>query len=175
MIEQWKSIPDYTSNPIYQVSTLGRVKRITRNGVHILKPFSKHDYLYIGLCKNGKQKHFRLNRLVAEAFIPNPDNLPTVNHKDENKLNNNVYNLEWSTVKDNDNFGTRNIRMANSKKKSPITQYDMTGKIVTIYPGIKDAQIITGINRNCIREVCKGTRKSAGGYKWSYYKEIQNE
>lgn len=169
--EEWRQIRGF---PDHFISNTGLVFSKISNRV-LKSKIDRYGYEAISLSRLGKTKHFTIHRLVAKAFIPNPDNLPTVNHKDENKLNNNVYNLEWSTVKDNDNFGTRNIRMANSKKKSPIAQYDMTGKIVTIYPGIKDAQIITGINRNCIREVCKGTRKSAGGYKWSYYKEIQNE
>ena len=116
-----------------------------------------------------------MHRLVAIAFIPNPNNLPAVNHKDEIKLNCRSDNLEWTTVKDNDNYGTRNERMSNSKKKNPIVQYDMDMNLLTIHLGIKDAQRNTGVNRNSIREVCRGYRVSAGGYKWRYYKEVLNE
>lgn len=112
---------------------------------------------------------------MAITFIPNPNNLPCINHKDENKLNNRVDNLEWITVKDNDNYGTRNKRMSETKKKNPIVQLDFNGSVIAIHKGIKDAQKITGVNRNSIRDVCRGLRESAGGFKWKYYKEVKND
>ena len=90
MAEIWKSIEEYDGR--YAVSTWGRIKGI--NG--IMKPYtSQKGYLKIGLFKNGKSKKFRVHRLVATAFLPNPDNLPDVHHKDGNKQNNSVTNLEW--------------------------------------------------------------------------------
>lgn len=104
--EIWKDIPDYEG--LYQVSNLGRVKRIifTNNKYNfeketILKGWITRGYRYVSLCNNGFSKKYRVHRLVAEAFIPNPDNLPMINHKDENKQNNNAKNLEWCTQKEN--------------------------------------------------------------------------
>lgn len=98
MIEIWKDIIDY---PNYQVSNLGNVKSIKTNKV--LKPFSPvGEYLKVSLSKNGKDKQFFIHRLVATAFIPNPNNLPEVNHiKEFEKTNNKVENLEWCTQKNN--------------------------------------------------------------------------
>jgi hypothetical protein len=102
-METWKSIKGYED--IYKVSNLGRVKRLKGYGSKndkILKQRSgKRGYYYINLCKNGKPKSQKIHRLVADAFIPNPNNKPQVNHKDGNKLNNNGKNLEWVTNKEN--------------------------------------------------------------------------
>lgn len=104
-MEEWKTIDNYED--LYMVSTLGKVKSLKHN--RVLRPNIKHDgYMFVILCKNGKVKPFRVHRLVAQAFIPNPDNLPEVNHKDENKVNNTVENLEWCTSSYNINYGTRN-------------------------------------------------------------------
>ena len=111
MEEQWKDIIiekngvtyDYTG--LYQVSNLGRVRSLGNDKTRkerILKPkINNKGYLQVILCKNGKVKTFLVHRLVATAFIPNPDNLPVVNHRDENPLNNCVDNLEWCTQKYN--------------------------------------------------------------------------
>ena len=104
MNEEWRDIEGYEG--LYQVSNLGRVKSLNYRGckgnISILKPrLTKKGYETINLCKDGKVKNVRIHRLVAQSFISNPNNLPVVNHKDENKLNNNVDNLEWCTCQDN--------------------------------------------------------------------------
>lgn len=109
IIEEWKDVPNYEG--LYQVSNLGRIKSLRdKNGKareKILKlKLSKFGYYQICLCKNGKQKWYFVHRLVALAFIPNPNNLPQINHIDENKTNNYVENLEWCTSKYNSNYGT---------------------------------------------------------------------
>ena len=125
--EIWKDIQGYEG--LYQISNLGRVKSleriiITNNGItkkiseKILKPYLKgNGYYNIVLRKDSKTKCYFVHRLVAKEFIPNPDNLPQVNHKDENKLNNNVDNLEWCTSKYNNNYGTHNERHALARSK----------------------------------------------------------
>ena len=96
MHELWKDIDGFEGK--YQVSTWGRVRSLCNNKVRILKPYkNEKGYLKVQLCLNGKSKKFRVNRLVATAFIPNLYDLPQVNHKDGNKLNNSYTNLEWTT------------------------------------------------------------------------------
>ena len=105
MNEEWKPVENYED--LYWVSNLGNVKNKRKD-----KKLSINldGYYVVNLSKNGKSKIFTVHRLVAQAFIPNPDNLPQVNHKDENKLNNNVDNLEWCNSNYNHNYGTRNKR-----------------------------------------------------------------
>lgn len=128
MKELWKDVIEYEG--LYQVSSFGNVRTIARyvNSSHrgfigkrfikqkIMKPYNYGGYLGVALCKNGRYKQKLLHRLVAEAFIPNPDNLPCVNHKDENRQNNRVKNLEWCTHKYNNNYGNRNDKISNSRK-----------------------------------------------------------
>lgn len=117
--EYWKIIKGYEN---YMISSLGRIKIINYRNTgkeRIMKPqLKKNGYLDIGLNKNGIQKRFLIHRLVAEAFIPNPDNLPQVNHKSENKLDNSVENLEWCDAKYNINFGTCIERRSKKKGRS---------------------------------------------------------
>lgn len=103
-MEQWKDIKGYEG--LYSISSYGRVWSYWKKDFKCPHP-DKDGYLIIGLSKDHKLKKVKLHRLVAEAFIPNPDNLPCINHKDENKANNNVNNLEWCTVSYNNTYGTR--------------------------------------------------------------------
>ena len=125
MKEIWRDIKNLEN--YYQISNLGRVRSITRKAKtkilnnnyrtiegQLISPAKTRDgYLKVTLSKNHKRYYFRVHRLVAEAFIDNPNNYPVVNHKDENKLNNRVDNLEWCTNKYNCNYGTRNKRISN--------------------------------------------------------------
>lgn len=162
MIEKWVTIRGYEN---YQVSTLGNVKR----GTKFIKPFVKVNYMYVGLCKNGIQKHFRLHRLVAEAFIPNPNNLPCINHKDEDKSNNRVDNLEWCTDSYNANYGERNFKISESNSKAVIGINIVSGEKVYFRSATEANKMIPKANLAHISDCCRGNRKSAGGYKW-YHK-----
>ena len=107
--EVWKDIEGYEGR--YQVSNLGRVKRVTTG--RILKSCkNRGGYLYVNLCKQGVVSNKRIHRLVAQAFIPNPENKSDINHIDEDKTNNTVTNLEWTTRKENLNHGTHNDRVS---------------------------------------------------------------
>ena len=114
----WKDIPGYEG--LYQVSDTGQVRTLNyrRTGqTKILKPgYTKDGYTIVVLCKDGKGKTYTVHRLVALAFIPNADNLTEVNHKDENKTNNHVSNLEWCDRTYNNNYGTRNKRASKTMK-----------------------------------------------------------
>lgn len=114
--EVWRDISGYVG--LYQVSNLGRVRsldRVDMRGCHVKERvlaggLDKGGYRLVVLCRDGKQKTYKVHRLVAEAFLSNPDNLPEVNHKDEDKTNNTVSNLEWCSRSYNINYGTRNKR-----------------------------------------------------------------
>lgn len=124
MQEIWKPIKGYEG--LYEVSSLGNVKSLRRNV--FLKPGRKESgYLIVSLYKHNSGKNFYVHRLVAEAFIPNPDNLPIINHKDEVKTNNCVDNLEWCDYKYNNSFGTRIERMIDTKVKNGFCNPDMVG------------------------------------------------
>lgn len=182
--EIWKDVIGYEG--IYQVSNLGRVKRIGkyRNQVKewdsnkILKPGKKNNgYMYCQLSKDNKTSPKMVHRLVAEAFIENPDNKKTVNHIDGNKANNTVENLEWNTYSENNlhrlysligyNKGDRR-----NQRGKPVLQYDLQGNFIKEYPSYREAQRETGITT--IDVVCRGARQkrkkqiTAGGFIWKY-------
>ena len=119
MIEIWKDIQNYEG--LYQISNQGSIRSLLRSGKckRYLKPYITSDgYARVILSKNGKLKSHKIHRLVAETFIPNPDNLPQINHKDEHKLNNCVDNLEWCTAKYNINYGVRSKKCMISRRYS---------------------------------------------------------
>lgn len=180
MKEIWKDIKDYEG--LYQVSNLGNVKslkkQIIRNNKYkqtfqekILKPgLSKNGYLTVSLCKKGKQKTFTIHRLVAEIFIENKNNYKCINHKDENKLNNKVNNLEWCTYEYNNQY---NDKMKHRRKE--VFQYDKNNNFIKKWSGLITIQKELGINRNNVTRACKGVRKTAGGYIWRYANEEFNQ
>lgn len=113
--EEWLPVPDWEC---YHVSNFGRMKSFKGKSPHILTPTFNRGYLQIGLCSGGKQKTFRVHRLVAELFIPNPDNKNTVNHRDGHKLNNHISNLEWATSTENNQHAAR-LGLIPSAEDSP--------------------------------------------------------
>ena len=182
MEEIWKNIEGYEA--LYQVSNLGRVRsfgrdlmRKSRYGTmapyhisgRVLKPLhSQGDYCYVHLFdKDGTSTNHKVHRLVAKAFVPNPDNLNEVNHIDEDKDNNRADNLEWCKHAYNCNYGTRNER-SKAKRSEPIQQLDADGNVVAEYPSAIEAQRATGTNRKRIRMCCNGKYKTAGGYCWKF-------
>ena len=124
MMEEWRAVPGYEG--LYEVSNMGNVRNVRRNKLlRLLK--TNNGYIRVFLCKNGIKTGFQVHRLVSEAFIPNPNNLPQVNHKDEDKTNNNVDNLEWCTAKYNLNYGTARIRSRNTKIKNGYVNEENVG------------------------------------------------
>ena len=163
----WKPIVGFEER--YLVSDSGQVWSLLRH--RALKPtIDRYGYEKVVLSKDGKMFYRTIHRLVAQAFVPNPDNLKTVNHINEDKTDNRAVNLEWLSIADNDNHGTRNERMADTKCLLPIEQILSDGTTVR-YKGVKDASRKTGINRCGIALCCKNIRKTAGGYKWRYSNE----
>ena len=134
----------------------------------MLKPTpDPKGYLRLGFSINGKLHRFKLHRLVAQTFIPNPDNLPQVNHKDENKTNNSVDNLEWCNNAYNHGYGTRDQRAKNTlTNRKNLSLPVLCVETGIVYPSIMEAQRQTGA-RN-IGGCCSGNRHTAGGYHWKY-------
>lgn len=176
-MEIWKDVPNYEG--LYKVSNLGNIKSLNYNktGVEcILKPNKDvKGYLYINLYKNGKRKTYKVHRLVATAFLQNPDNLPSINHKNECKNDNRLENLEWCDSKYNSNYGTRTKRIIEARNKNcsygaekPIVQLSKDGIKINTYKSIMEASRQTGINRGNIGSCCKGKLKNCGGYIWKY-------
>lgn len=169
-IEIWKDIKGYEG--IYQVSNLGRIKSLNFNQQKyekILKPQkAKHGYYLISLKGNQKLLH----RIVAQTFIDNPNNEKVVNHKDGNKLNNNVENLEWCSYSDNLKHAYNNkLKIATSNHlKKKVIQYDTKGNFIKIWDCIKDIEKELNIKHSNISKCCKHKIhfNTAGGYKWEY-------
>ena len=172
-MEIWKDIEDFKG---YQVSNLGRVKSpdlyvIINNSFvlykkgNILKPYKhkKTGYLSVGITKKST---IMVHRLVAKTFIPNPNNYPCINHKDEDKMNNNVDNLEWCTHKYNNNYGNNTKKLC-----KPVIQYDLNGNFIKEYYGANEASRQTGILCTSICKCCRGERRKTKGFVFKYKKE----
>ncbi len=187
MTEEWRDIQGYEG--FYQVSNLGRVKSVARSLVEFHKgtQYTRsyparilsqgndgQGYKLCWLSKGGVGKSIRTHRLVALAFLPNPLGLRHINHKDENKSNNNVDNLEWCTPLYNSNYGTaieRRVKVQIPKQNKAVCQMDMNGNILALFPSVKEATRITGIFN--ISAVARGKLKSARGFKWRYMTDIK--
>ncbi len=210
MTEEWRDIPGYEG--LYQASNLGRVKSLARNmvefhkGTRYTRSYPErvlsqgndgHGYKLCWLSRGGKGKSIRTHRLIALAFLPNPDGLRCINHKDENKSNNIVENLEWCTHLYNVNYGSANARRKaahaaryahkvrkNVKKHSvhkthklpnndkAVYQMDMNGNILASFPSVKEATRVTGVNN--ISAAARGILRQSKGYKWMYVKDVSS-
>lgn len=171
MAIEWEAIEGYEG--IYDVSNTGLIKSYPRVGSRSSVPrlmcggLDNHGYRVVSLCKDRKVKTFRIHRLVANAFLPNPKGLREINHIDEDKTNNNVLNLEWCDRAYNVNYGHRT-----EKTKKPVIQMAMDGVAIAEFDGVRSASFMFGKNAyGRISDVCLGKRKSAYGYKWRF-KEV---
>lgn len=163
--EIWKPINGYEN--LYLISNFGNVKSLKNN--IILKQDTLRGYKRVALYSGSRKsrKIFQVHRLVAYYFLPNPNNLPQINHIDENKANNHVENLEWCDAKYNSNYGTRKYKIGLSNGRA-VLQYTKNGIFVNRFDTIMDAQRNTSIINQSISACCSGKRKTAGGYIWKY-------
>lgn len=187
--ELWKDIKGFEG--IYQVSNLGNIRSLDRktntaiknqNYVvkkgKMIKPHVAMGYYALSLSKGNKIITQRVHKLVAQTFIPNPENKPCVNHKDGNKLNNRIDNLEWCSHKENAQHAHRTglysreqelkqAKLMNNARKRPIQQI-LNGKVIATYESLIEAERKTGINNDNIWHALNGYCKKAKGYEWKY-------
>lgn len=164
-VEIWKGIKNF---PNYEISNLGNVRNIKKDKL-MTTSIRKNGYCTVKLSYNGISKECKLHRLVAEAFVSNPNHLPFVNHKDENKENNIYTNLEWCDSLYNNTYGTRCIRQAN-KIKRKIKQCDMQGNVIRFFNSINEAAKKFNILACSISNCLHGRQKSAPRnlYTWKF-------
>ena len=167
---------------LYKVSNLGRILSLNYNKTgraELMEPGNdSNGYLHVGLCKNKERKWCLVHRLVAETFLENPDNLPEVNHKDEDKTNNFVFlnedgsvdkeksNIEWKSHRDNCNHGTRNERVAKTQSKK-VLQFTLDGVLIREWTSVMECGR-NGFYIGNISACCNGKRKSHKGFIWKY-------
>ena len=188
--EIWKDVVGYDGR--YQVSDKGNVRSVARKdsigrkcGGRMLKPtYDKDGYLRVNLCKNGKQKTRFIHRLVAGAFIPNPNGYSEINHRDENKVNNYANNLEWCTREHNVNHGTLIERSAQARSKKVKATNIETNEVITFNSTVEAGR--KGYDQGGVTKACRGVYKGRAGklvggdgrtyrgYKWEYEAEEEN-
>lgn len=180
MVEIWKDIPGFEG--FYQASTAGRIRSVDRSvtdakgvvrfyrGRMMTLCDAGSGYLNVSLSKQGKLYTPRVNRVIAQTFLENPCNYDQVNHKDENKRNNCVANLEWCTAKYNTNYGTGILRRAQAISR-PVLQFDPQGNFIKRWESITQAERELGIDNSHITRCCKKRLKTTGGFAWRYAEE----
>ena len=181
--EEWRDVVGYEG--LYQVSNLGRVRsvdkiiktgrgyvsRLVKGKMKKIKVHS-NGYLEVNLSSNGKAKTYKIHRLVSMAFIPNPRHFKEVNHKDEDKTNNNVDNLEWCSSKYNANYGNRNKKSSLARSKS-IIQYTLYGVMIAEYNSLTNAGLSVNGNAQGVFSCARGYINQYQGYIWRYKEDAK--
>lgn len=174
----WMPVVGYEDS--YIVSDEGIVMRTSYSDVanksknklpfEIKQREDKDGYLKCALSKNGKTKYYFVHRLLAEAFIDNPLDLPQVNHKNGVKNDNRLENLEWVTASQNirHRIDVLGVSLRNKKTSKRVIQKDLMGNVVSVYPSAKEAHRVTGLSQGHISECCRNETKQYRGYVWQY-------
>lgn len=158
-VEIWKAVKGYEGR--YFVSNFGNI--VNADGMPLKQETTQKGYKRVRLWKDGEVQNVKVHRIVAETFIPNPYNLPQVNHIDENKGNNHVGNLCWV-----DNRTNNRLRSVKPMRKRPVEIVDGKGNVVASFCSVTMASKITGVERFGITGACEGNQHLAGGYRWRY-------
>ena len=158
-------------NTNYSVSDDGQVRNDKTN--RILSQSTQQDYKHVTLSIDGKQKRMRVHRLVAEVFLDNPQNKPYVNHKDGNRGNNSVENLEWATPAENTQHAVLTGLFVSGVAK-PVNQYSLDGQLMMTFPSATEASRQTGTAQEKITMCCKRQRETANDYQWRYVNDLQD-
>lgn len=184
-MELWKDIPSFKG--LYQASTKGNIRSLYKN-IILKQSTSKNGYRKVMLCKNKKRKLCSVHRLIAMTFLDNYSEKLQVNHKDGNKKNNTIKNLEMVTCKENIQHSFKNkLQTAKKGKDHPlykkygkenktskrVEQYDMNGNFLKTWDSIMDVERTLGINNSNISRCCNGYKNSAGGFKWKHHKTLE--
>ena len=185
MKEQWRTAvyDGIVYEGLYKVSNLGRILNLNYRNTgksKLMTPSENTDgYFKINLRKNGETKTCYVHRLIAQTFIPNPENKPEINHIDEDKTNNRVDNLEWKWHKDNINHGTHNERSAktrtNGKLSKRVLQLSLDGELIREWESTQECGR-NGFDQSAVAACCRGERKTHKGFRFMYaddYKEQQ--
>ena len=180
-IENWRPVTGLEG--IYEVSNFGRIRSLDRieimkNGVarpragRIIHPNIKaNGYYCFHFSINGKTKEMSVHRAVGEAFIPNPLNLPCINHKDGNKLNNNVENLEWCTYRYNNTYDNRVERSVMSRNCRKVKKLSLDGTLINEYRSCNAAAVANGIRNSNLYQTLHSNQRIRGGFVWKYSDE----
>lgn len=168
----WKTIIIDNQETNYEISDIGEIRN--KNTNKILKQQIQNGYCHCTLAINKKPKRCRVHRLVAQTFIDNPEQKEYVNHKDGNRQNNNVENLEWVTPSENAQHAIAAGLKTKQGRKRPVIQYSMDGVQMMVFNSLADAERQTGVRQSKITLVCQRQRRSAGDYQWRYADDVQD-
>lgn len=164
--EKWKYIPGYEG--LYMASTFGRILNARTMSFVCQYNKGKHSYYKkVELWKNKSMKRYKVHRLIALTFMPNPNNLPQINHIDENPQNNHVNNLEWCDAKHNVNHGMRNAK-GSIAQGNAVGLYSIDGDLVGVYSNARQAADAIGMSYDKVRAICMGKQKADGDYLLRY-------
>lgn len=164
-----KDIPGYEG--LYQITENGQIFGVKRQKFLSLRE-DKDGYLIVNLSKDNKPKTYKVHRLVAMTYLPNPENFSQVNHIDENKKNNDISNLEWCTNEHNQRHGTRDERVSDKLRNSnPRSKKVICIETGQIFVSIREAARQTGISQTCIGDVCRGKQTMTHGLHWKFIEE----
>lgn len=167
---EWFDIPGYEG--LYQIRADGTVRNAKTNN-YLSGNVNSHGYMVMSLTRDGKKKDCKLHRLLALTFLPNPNNFGCINHKDGDKLNNSLGNLEWCTKGYNNRHAREVLGVEMTAK--PVCQSTLSGDFVALWVNISAAAKSVGVTSPCITDCCEGRAETAGGFVWNYAGKIGND